>query len=481
MAEAALDVSALKKRTVGGAMSFFVRTLILNGIGLAANLILGGLLTVTDFGVYGVVVQIIGVLTFFSDIGLASALIQRRQEPQDKDYQTIFWAQLGLAGLIVLACFGLVQTGFFAPQLGETGPAILYALAFSFVLGTFKTVPSIKLTRALDFSKFVLPQIAEQVIFNGLLIGLVLKGAGLHAYVWAIWARSLVGTALMLWLVPFWPKLNFCWSSFKRTIKYGFKFQANDLLARIKDQLFYLFVSKQMTLDQFGLVSFAKNWSMYPYNLTVQNVMAITFPTFSRLQDHAQHLKRAIEKSIYFITLFIFPILTGMCLFFYPLTQVIEKYHKWEAALLSFVLFTLAIAPAAISSPLTNVLNALGKINQTLKLMIFWTILTWGLTLPLLYWWGFNAVAGASFVIALTSFIPVILVKKIVPFKLWRQIKCQTLACVAMAGVILPLMSWWTQSLAATLGGGVLAVIIYGLVVLLTGRRQLIAELRSLK
>ncbi len=476
-----LDLGAIKKKTIGGAMSFFIRTLILNGIGLVANLILGGLLTVADFGVYGVVIQIIGVLTFFSDVGLASALIQKKESPEEKDYQTIFWAQLALAGLIVTSCWIIVKAGFFANQLGNEGPAILYALAFSFVIGTFKTVPSIKLTRQLEFSKFVWPQIIEQVVFNGLLIGLVITGWGLRAYTVAIWARSLIGTIVMLYIVPFVPKWQFQWSSFKATIRYGCKFQLNDLLARIKDQLFYLFIAKSVSIQEFGLISFAKNWSMYPYNLTVQNIMAITFPTFSRLQDHQKHLARAIEKSIFFITAAIFPILTGMCIFFWPLTQVIPKYNKWENALISFIFFTLSIAPAAISSPLTNVLNAIGKINQTLGLMIFWTALTWLVTLPLLKMIGFNSIAISAFIISLTSFLPVILVKKQVAFQLWEQIWRQLTASLLMAIFGLSLMNFWAKGLTYTLAGGVLAGIVYLLSLWLLGGKKLRHELRSLK
>ena len=476
-----LDVKSIKRKTIGGAMSFFVRTLILNGVGLAANLILGGLLMVADFGIYGVVVQIIGVLSFFSDIGLASALIQKKEEPTDQDYQTIFWAQMTLAGLIVGICWLIVKIGFFAQQLGEQGPAILYALAFSFVIGTMKTVPSIKLTRGLNFSKFVWPQIVEQVVFNGVLIYLVIKNMGLQAYTIAIWARSIAGSALMMYLVPFWPKLSFSWQSFKKTIRYGCKFQANDLLARIKDQLFYLFIAKKVTLDEFGYISFAKNWSMYPYNLTVQNVMAITFPTFSRLQEHQKYLRKAIEKSIFFITLMIFPILTGMCVFFWPLTQVITKYNKWEEALLSFVFFTLAIAPAAISSPLTNVLNAIGKINKTLALMVFWTILTWVLTLPLLKMIGYNAVAVSAFVISLTSFLPVIIVKKTIAFNLWEQIWRQFFASLMMAIFGLAFMGWWASNLQMTIIGGLSTGLIYVLTLLLVGKNKLILEFRSLK
>ncbi|MBQ6449362.1 oligosaccharide flippase family protein [bacterium] len=483
-----LDASAIKKKSVGGAVSFFVRTLILNGLGFVSTLILGGLLEKTEFAVYGVVTQIIGILTFFSDIGLASALIQKKSEPDERDYQTIFWTQMALSFVIVLICFGLVQSGVFASQLGSEGPGILYALAFGFVLATLKVVPSIKLTRALDFSRLIWPQILEQVTYQGLLIILVLRGVGVAAYTYAIWARGIIGAIAMLILVPFWPRLIFSGKSFLSSVKYGCKFQLNDLLARVKDQLFYLFVASNyaqvhfgVTPEQFGIISFAKQWSMYPYNLTVQNVMSITFPTFSRLQGDKRLIRRAIEKSIYFITLAIFPILTGMCVFFWPLTQVIPAYHKWEDALVSFVFFTLAIAPAAISSPLTNVLNAIGKINDTLKLMVLWTVLTWIVAVPLLKVWGFDAVAIASFLISLTSFLPVFMVKKYVDFNLWDQIWRQLTASLLMAAFGLGLMHVWTQSLIWTLIGGAGSSLVYALSVIVLGRTKLWTEVRSLR
>ena len=243
----------IKRKSVSGAVSYFARTLLLNGLGLVSSLILGGLLSVTEFAVYGVVTQIIGILTFFSDIGLASALIQKKSEPTREDYQTIFWTQMTLALIIVGVCAALVGSGIFAHQLGEHGAAILYALGFGFVFATLKVVPSIKLTRTLDFNKLVWPQIIEQVVYQGLLILLVYRGFGVSAYTWAIWARSIVGAGVMLYLVPFWPRWLFSRESFVASFKYGFKFQLNDLLARVKDQLFYLFVASDFTQKMFGV------------------------------------------------------------------------------------------------------------------------------------------------------------------------------------------------------------------------------------
>src|SRR5690606_32494339 len=126
-------------------------------------------------------------------------------------------------------------------------------------------------------------------------------------------------------------------NSLKELVHFGFKFQANDLIARFKDNLFYILIARFMTTTEYGYISWAKQWSTYPYTLTVQNVMSITFPTFSRLQGHKEALKKAIEKSVFFISLSIFPLLVGMCIFIYPLTQLVSRYQKWEPALLSFV------------------------------------------------------------------------------------------------------------------------------------------------
>lgn len=476
-----ISVDDLKKRSVIGAFSYFGTTLVLNIVALIANFLLMAFLDPADFGIYGFVIQINAILVFFSDVGLASSLIQKQRQPNEHDYHTVFWTQQALSWLIFLIALIIVATGFVSDKTGAAGNWILVALALSFPLATLKTVSSIKLTREMQFHKLIIPQIFEQIFYNFVLIVLAWRGFGVMAYAYAILARSLIGVAVMMIIKPYKPKWLFDRQSFQGTIKFGLKFQANDFLARIKDNLFYLVVGWQLPAAQFGYISWAKNWSMYPYNLTVQNIMNITFPTFSRLQDRLDLLRKAIEKSIFFITTAIFPILTGMVTFIYPLTVVVSNYAKWQPAISSFVLFTLAIAWSAISSPLTNTLNATGRINQTLKLMIFWTILTWALTFPLMNWLGFAGVAWSAFLISFTSFIPVILVKKFTHFRLWENIWRQLLASLVMAAVALAGQTYWLQNLGWLIVGGVISGSVYLVTLFLFGRRKLLAEIKSLR
>lgn len=475
------EIETIKKKSVKGVISFFLRTLLLQGIGLVSAFVLSAFLSPEDFGIFGIVTQIIALLVFFSDIGLAASLIQKKEKPTPDDYKTAFSIQLLLALFIFLVVIVIIKLGFFEAKIGSQGVLVLFALGVSFPLATFKTIPSIILERKLDFNKLVLPQIFEQLVFHSILIVLAWKGFGVRSYFYAILARSLIGLVVMQILQPWLPRIKINKKSLKGLLGFGFKFQLNDFLARIKDQLYFLALGAFLPLKDFGYLQWAKNWSMYPYNLTVQNVMSITFPTFSRLQTHKDLLKKAIEKSIYFIALFIFPILVGMSVFIYPLTELVDKYQKWQPALFSFVLFSLSVAWSAISTPLINSLNAIGKINQTLKLMVMWTVLTWVST-PVLVWrFGFNGVAIAAFFISFTSIFSVLMTKKYIAVEIIKNIWPQLLASLLMAIFGFCGIKYWSTSYLHFFVGGISSVLIYFATFFAFSKERFLREMRSLK
>lgn len=475
------EIDDIKKKTVSGAASYMTRTLLLYAIGVGASFLLAAYLSPTDFGIYGVVTQMIGLLTFFSDIGLAAALIQKKEEPSLTEYRTVFTVQQVLSWVIFLITVVIALSGVMTPKIGTAGVGVLLALGLSFPLATLKTISSVRLERKLDFSKLVLPQIFEQIVYNGLLIFCAIRGFGVASYTVAVLARSVIGVIVMWYLDPW--KIGLAWDqdAIKKMLGSGLKFQLNDFLARIKDQLFYLFLGLKLPLAEFGYISFAKQWSYMPYQLTVQNVIAITFPTYSRLQHDKNLLRKAIEKTVFFISLAIFPMLVGMCVFIIPFTSLVVKYQKWQPAVLTFILFTLSIGWGAISTPLTNTLNAIGKISVTLKLMVFWTTLTWVLTPLFIWWFGFNGVAWAAFAIAFTSVLPIIEVRKIVDVDVWDQVWRQLLAAGVMATVGVAGLPLWNRSLLMMFAGIAVTSLAYGLVLFSVGQKKLLLEFNSLR
>ncbi|MEN8252819.1 MAG: oligosaccharide flippase family protein [Patescibacteria group bacterium] len=476
-----IEAKRFKKKSVSGAISYTLRSLILYGISMFTAVILAGYLSAEEFGVYGIVTQIVALLQFFSDIGLGYALIQQKNKPSLKEYRTVFTIQQILALLIFLTTVFIAMSGVMQEKVGIAGVWVLLALGASFPLSSLKVIPAIILERDLNFSKLIIPNVFEQLVYNAILIYMVINGKGVFSYAYAVIVRSIVGVIVM-YLVQSWKiglALNF--KIIKKTLGTALQFQATDFLARIKDQLFYLVLGWWLPLNQFGYITWSKSWSQMPYMLTVQNVVAITFPAFSRLQHDKKRLAKAIEKSLFFITLLIFPMLVGMSVFIIPLTQIFERYQKWQPALITFIFFTLSIAWSAVSTPLTNTLAAIGKISITLRLMIMWTSLTWIITPILLWKFGFNAVAFSAFLISFTSILPVYLTKKYVKFNAWDNVWRQLLAAIIMGVVGVLGLQYWGQSFTKMLIGILIVGFSYLLILALIARKKIILELKSLR
>lgn len=477
---AELSEADIKRKSVRGAASYLLRTLFLNGITFGAMLYLSAKLTAGEFGVYGIVTQFVGLLIFFSDIGLAAALVQKKDSPTRQDLVTTFTVQQGLAWLIVGISLLVIHFNLIGMRTGPVGNLILLALALSFPLAGLKTIPSILLERKLDYSRLVIPQIVETIVYNAILVFLVWQNYGAIAFAYAIAARAVVGVIAMYIIRPWLPGLGIHKKSLS-LFKFGVVFQLNDLLARIKDQFYFLALGYYFPLDKFGYISWSKTWSMYPYNLTVQNVMAITFPTYSRLQDNKELLRKAIEKTLYFISLVTFPMLVGLVLFSLPLMKLHEPFAKWLPAVVSLGLFSFNVAWGAISTPMTNALAAMGQMKKVLALMSMWTILTWGLTIPLIYYFDYEGVALTAALISLSSIIPVWLMQKVVPFSFVEQVWRQILASLVMILVGWMGLTVWSSSYLWLFGGILICGCAYLVAVVALGPRKFVNEITSIK
>lgn len=471
----------IKKKSVTGAFAYFVRTGLIQVLGFISVIILSAIFTPEEFGIYGIVIQIVGLLIFFSDIGLAAALVQKKDTPTRVEYVTAFTVQQLLAFLIVAICLIVMWTGVISDKTGQVGNYILMSLAISFPLAALKTIPSIQLERKLDFNTLIKPQLVEQISFQAVLIGFALAGFGAFSYVPAVLLRSVSGVAVLYALHPWKPGFAINKKALKGMISFGAQFQLNDFLARIKDNLLLLALGLYfLPLREYGMMAWAKNLSVYPYNLTAQNILAITFPTFSRLQHDKQLLKRALEKSLFFITLIIVPILIGLATFMHPITILVPRYEQWQPALYSLAIFSLSVIGSAITTPLTNALNAIGKIRTTLYLMVFWTVLTWILTPIMIKLYGFDGVAIAALLVALTSFLPYYFLKKHVSFSALDQIWRQFVAGGAMSIVALYGADYWSLSWLWLGVGIVTASCTYLLMMIVIGFSKTMFEVKSI-
>lgn len=462
------DKEDLKRRSFFGVVTLTSRTFVLQVIALIATFVLTVLLEPSVFGVFFVVTAVVNFLNYFSDIGLAAALIQKREEPTQEDLATTFTIQQLLVVLVVVISFLLAPTVAQFYHLGSSGTFLYQALVTAFFLSSLKTIPSVILERALNFQKLVIPQIAETVVFYTVAIVLAIQGWGIASFAWAAILRGVTGTGLLYLTAPWRPRLLLRPQSARQLLSFGLPYQANSFLALIKDDLLTIFLGKFLPFTQVGYIGWAKKWAEVALRLIMDNIIKVTFPTYSRLQHDPKLLARAIEKSLLFLAMFSFPIAVGMMFLMQPFIALVPRYIKWEPALFSFYLFTISAVLATLSSPLVNALNAVGRIRYTFYLMIVWTTLTWILVPLGIRQFGFNGVAQAAVVIGLTSFLPIFVIRKLVKLRLLsiliKPVVATSFMALTMGTVVITISDPLTKFMVSSVVGfGVYGLLIFGL------------------
>lgn len=470
-----LDIEAVKRRSVSGIVALISRTFVIQIISFIATLALTIFLDPAIYGVFYLVSSVVNFLTYFSDIGLAAALIQKKEKIEKEDLATTFTLQQSLVILLLLILFVLRKNIVSFYHLDRAGEYLLYAMAISFFLSSLKTIPTILLERQIQFNKLIIPQIAETLIFNLVAVFFAWKGFGVNAFSFAVLARGLTGLTLIYLIAPWRPSLGISKKSLSRLLRFGLPYQANTFLALFKDDGMTLILTKIIGTTGLGYIGWASRWANLPLRTFMDNVSKVAFPAFSRLQQHPDKLAKAVESSLKYLCLLVFPILVGMGFMADPVIHIIPRYTKWLPAVFALYLYLYNAAWACISSSLTNALNAVGRIKTTFKLMIMWTGMTWIFMPILAYKYQFNGVAIATALIGTSSVITIIAAKKYIKFSLIKSIKTPLIACLSIAAYLAVATSFVT-SLVNLIIISSFAVLIYFATVYLIDGRQFFVE-----
>lgn len=467
------EIDTLKSQTTTNVLFLTIRNFGIQGISALGFFLLTILLGTGDVGLFAIVAESISILGYFSDVGLASALIQQKEDPDILSLRTTFTIQQ----ILVFLCLSVVAI--FYPHLslvkgyGSKEMWIMLSLCFSFVMASLKTIPSVKLERHLNFKLISTVDIVENTLFYVIAVIFAFLGFGAYSYAIATFIKSFVGLIIIYRFSP-WP-IGFAFSkkTAKKLFSFGIPFQLNSLIAMAKDRFSNLLVAGILGRDGFGLLSWAQKAPRIPLSF-MDAIMRVTFPTFSRLQEHKDLIKKSLEKSTFFIAFIVFPSLMGICLVIPDFVNFIPKYTKWAPAIIPLYFYAISYAIAAVTTPITNAFNATGKIKTTTKLMVMWTILTWIFFPILSLKFGYNGAAIAALIVGLSSFIVWYLAEKYFEVNILKVILSPLIACLLMFIFIFPINLFHLNPLLAIILKTSLGILIYALYQFLFNRSELL-------
>lgn len=437
-----ITLETVKERAVRGVVVLTGRTFILSLISLFATGLLTVFLSPSEFGIFWIVSAVVNFLGYFSDIGLAAALIQKKEKLSEADLKTTFTVQQILVITLLVILFLVSPLLSRVYSLSSSGRFLLYALGLSLFFSSLKTIPSILLERRLEFGKLIIPQILENLVYNSLAVFLAWKGFGVASFTMAVLARGVVGLVAVYILKPWMPGFTISRDSLRKLLSYGIPYQANTLLATIKDDGMTAVLGGILGPAGIGLLGWAQKWGYAPLRFFMDHVVRVTFPAFARMQEEKEHLERSVTRSIFFISFLVLPSLIGLLVLAPLLVGIIPRYGKWEPALIPLYLISVNTIFASVTTQLTNLLNAIGKIKITFKLMIMWAALTWLFVPFLSIKFGVNGAAAGYSLVSVSSVLAIFIARRYVSFSLLESFFKPAFAALIMGIAILILRSF---------------------------------------
>jgi len=427
------EVEILGKRAVKGAVVLTSRKFLLQALSYLGSIFLARILTPQIFGVFAIVSFVITFFSFFADAGLGAALIQKKGKLDKDDLRIAFTLQQSVVTILIVLIFILSPLIVRHYQLASDMVWLIRAFSLSLFLTSLKTIPLILLERKLKFGRVVIPEIVEVISFQVLAVSLAFLGFGVWSFVIALLVRTGLGVITLYLVSPWKPGLSWNFSKAKKLLAFGMPYQANGFIAMVKDAVMPVFVGTVCGAQAVGYLNWANSFSKLPI-LLMSDIFRITFPGFARIQGNKKLLKVALEKTLKFTNMFLFP---AVFLLIATVGKIVHFVFtdKWLPGLPAFYMHSLGILVVGIANTFMNAFWSCGKVKIATRLMIIYTLVNWGVSVPLVYKLGFNgAMLGSVVVLFLSLPLNIYYMRKIIEIKIFENIWASFLAALLAGG-----------------------------------------------
>ena len=469
-------MSTLKEKTAQGLLWGGLNSGIQQLVGLAFGIVLGRLLSPSDYGMMAMISIFSLVATALQDSGFRTALTNI-EHPKDEDYNSVFWFNIIMASSLYLILF------FAAPLIGEyyhtprVVPLCRYAF-LSIVIASFGTAQSAYLFKHLR-AKQQAEAGALAVILSSL-TGVGMAFAGM-AY-WSLATQGLVYVGintLLQWHFSSWrPSIHgITFAPVRRMFRFSCKILATTIMTHVNNNVLNILLGHYFTPRDTGNYNQAYQWNTKCYSLVQSMVAQVAQPVLVSLNGEEGRQKDVFRKMMRFTAFITFPLLFGFGLVAkeFIVTAIGEK---WLASAQLIQILCVSGATMPLSALFSNMIISKGRSGT-----FFWCTFTLGLvqiaTMVLIWPMGIRSMVIA-YTILNTSWLLVWLffVRRLIGYGYWMFF-CDVMPfAIAAAGVMgvayiatMPL----SNLIALLISRFIIAVVLY-YVVMKIARVKILAE-----
>lgn len=363
--EFGMEDKNLRDKTVGGIIWMFMERIGAQVVTFVVSLVLARLLLPDDYGIIAIAEIFISLANVFVVQGLNSSLIQRDQA-DDEEYSTAFYASLILATILYLALF------FLSPLISNYyGKSILTpifrVLGLRLPLGALNSIQRAYVSRNLQFKKFFFATLGGTIISAFVGIGMAYAGLGPWAIVGQYLTNSTIDTIVLWFTVKWHPKKLFSFEKLKDMFGFSWKIFLAAFFNEIYLELRSMVIGKKYTSEDLAYYNRGKQFPQLFYSNIASSITSVMFPVMSRKKDDPENLKRALKRTIQVASYILFPLMAGLIAVAHPLVEVLLT-SKWFACVVYLQAYAFCYAILPIQSIFEQMYKALGRSDIILKL-----------------------------------------------------------------------------------------------------------------
>jgi PST family polysaccharide transporter len=384
----------LTKTVVRGASFAAAGYILAQALNLGFYIVLARLLEPQDFGEFAAATLLVGLSLMFTESGLASAVIQRRDRIDEAA------STATVATLISGATFSLIALAA-APLLGHFfgGGDITELAAASAGLVFLRTSASISdavLQRRFSFLRRMVVEPAQITAFGVTAILCAVSDLGAWSLVIGQYAGNVADSVLSWTLVRWRPRLSqVSFSMWRELVAYGRHVMVATALIHSNDLASNAIIGRTLGTGSLGQFRYSMRLASTPASLLISGISYVLFPAFARISHDMDRLRGAFLRSLRWTSVFAFPASFGLAALGVPIAVLVFG-PTWRPAGEALVAMSLLPGCSALISIMSETLKAAEQPRYLTRLNATTLVVTIGSMLALQPYGLTAAAAGLS-------------------------------------------------------------------------------------
>lgn len=472
-AEAARTAS-LQRKARYGMIVLGARMVLLQFTVLGGDIYLRRQLDPSDFGLFAIIQFALAFFAYFGDAGLGGALIQKKDEPTQRELSSIWLMQILLSSaVIVVIWLGAPYIVRIWPDMKPEGVWVLRALSIELLLTGLRSAPTLLMERHLQFGRLAVLEVVLSLGFYATAVACAEAGYGVMSLVYAVLTQGTAGVVFAFAMRRWRPSLVLDREVLRPIMKFGIAYQTKNLVNFAAGAIAPVYGGRALGQAGLGFVNWAQNTGYFSLKL-VQIMSRVSFPLYSRLQGNRPAFARSLERSLQICalgTLFF----TGFGLALGPNLIGTVYTGKWMPALNLFYVYVVGIGIGFVSPLVAPALDAMGKPQVMARFSIAWTVAALVLVMYATPRWGaMGFVVGSCIPMVVGNALLLYVIGKEFPeARFWPRFRSPVAGCIVIAVLGKWLVAPWAWGALKFTGGVLVLAAIYAVVVFLLDRALL--------